>query len=326
MTQLRDVAEEHARFRRRLAVAAAAEAATLWRQVDPGRIAGSWTSAIVRLLAVLSGAQQAVAGRADSYLDDVLDAQGVNAAAEGRVAFQSLAGVASDGRPLATLLYRPAVSTLLGISRGASVSQALAGGADVLDMVVRTQVADAGRAADQVALVARPQATGYVRMLVGASCSRCAILAGRRYSWNATFNRHPRCDCTAVPAREDSADDLRTDPRRFFDSLSASEQDRVFTRAGAEAIRLGADLSQVVNARRGMASVGESRTRVDAAGQVVNESIRRQATTRIAGRDVFTTVEAAGRRPRLMPEHIVRVAGGDRAEAIRLLRLHRYLQ
>jgi hypothetical protein len=37
------------------------------------------------------------------------------------------------------------------------------------------------------------------------------------------------------------------------------------------------------------------------------------------------TTEAAGRRPRLMPEQIYREAHGDRGEAIRLLRLHGYL-
>jgi hypothetical protein len=44
-----------------------------------------------------------------------------------------------------------------------------------------------------------------------------------------------------------------------------------------------------------------------------------------AGGKRFTT-EAAGRRPRLMPEQILREAGRDRAEAVRLLRLHGYLR
>ncbi|MEU1240053.1 hypothetical protein ABZ388_06810 [Micromonospora parva] len=101
-----------------------------------------------------------------------------------------------------------------------------------------------------------------------------------------------------IPAREDTADDLRTDPRRYFDSLSAAEQDRLFTPAGAEAIREGADIGQVVNARRGVYEAG--------------------------GRQ-FTRTNA-GKRPRLMPEQILREANGDRAEAVRLLKLHRYLR
>lgn len=106
------------------------------------------------------------------------------------------------------------------------------------------------------------------------------------------------CDCVHIPAREDSADDARTDVRRYFADLSAAEQDRVFTKGGAEAIRAGADIAQVVNSRRGVYEAGGRR---------------------------FTRTNA-GRRPRLMPEQVLIEARGDRAEAVRLLKLHRYLR
>lgn len=293
-----EVARDHAALRRRLGAAVAGEAARLWGELDPARIGPSWLRMVPRLLLVLVGAQTAAADQADRYLEAVLDAQGIDPAGVGSVVPSALAGVASDGRDLSDLLYQPAIRALSGIRDGASVEQALAGGGAGLDMIVRTQVADAGRVADQVATVARRQATGYVRMLVGGGCSRCAILAGRHYGWNAGFDRHPRCDCVHVPAREDSADDARTDPKRYFAGLSGAEQDRVFTKAGAEAIRSGADIAQVVNARRGMYEAGGRR---------------------------FTRTNA-GRRPRLMPEQILAEARGDRAEAIRLLKLHRYLR
>ena len=75
----------------------------------------------------------------------------------------------------------------------------------------------------------------------------------------------------------------------------------VFTRAGAESIRQGADIAQVVNARSGMYT---------AAG--------RQLTTtaaRIRGQGGI----------RLMPEQILREAGNDRDEAQRLLKRFGYL-
>lgn len=301
MSTLAEVAAEHAVFRRRVALVVASEAASAWRKVDPSRISDSWLSQLTRLLVLLTGAQQAVTSRADSYLDQVLDAQDATTAAEGRVYTSGLAGIASDGRNLTDLLYRPVIGTLAGISAGANTDRALAGGGALLDMIARTQVADAGRAADQVAMTARPQVTVYVRMLVGGSCARCAILAGRRYAWNAAFNRHPRCDCTAIPSHEDLADDLRTDPRRYFRSLGAAEQDRLFTRAGADAIRGGADVSQVVNARSGMYTAdGRQLTRTAA---------------RNRGRGGV----------RLMPEQILREAKGNRDESLRLLKLHGYL-
>jgi hypothetical protein len=110
-----------------------------------------------------------------------------------------------------------------------------------------------------------------------------------------------RCDCIHIPAREDSADDLQTDSRRYFDSLSATEQDKAFTKAGAEAIRNGADVAKVVNARRGI-----------------------QAAS-IGGQKVLVTTEAAGRRPRLMPEAILAASGGNRDEAIRLLKVNGFI-
>jgi hypothetical protein len=301
MSSLLEVAAEHAAFRRRLALAVAGEAKSAWSAVDPARIRQSWVASIGRLLILLAGAQRAAAGQADRYLDDVLAAQRIDPAAAARVQLSALSGVASDGRSLETLLYRPVITALTGIQRGIGAPRALAGGQAHLDMIVRTQVADAGRAADLAAMTARRQVTGYVRMMVGGSCSRCAILAGRRYTWSAGFNRHPRCDCVHIPTREDSADDLRTDPRRYFDSLSAAEQDRTFTKAGAESIRSGADIGQVVNARRGM------------------------QTATVFGREARVTTVGAGRGVRLMPEQILLEASGNRDEAIRLLKLHRYL-
>src|SRR5699024_3123647 len=102
-----------------------------------------------------------------------------------------------------------------------------------------------------------PQVTGYVRMINPPSCDRCAILAGKRYLWNEGFLRHPNCDCIHIPASENVAGDFRTDPYEYFKSLSESEQDRIFGKANAEAIRDGADIFQVTNTRmRGMSVVG----------------------------------------------------------------------
>jgi hypothetical protein len=193
MPALLEVAADHAAARRRLALAAASEAETLWSRVDPGNIRSTWLNSLGRLLLVVAGAQRVAAGQADKYLDYVLTAQRISPVSHGLVNPAALTGVASDGRDLMTLLYQPVITALVGIGSGNDVPRALASGRSVLDMIVRTQVADAGRAADQVAMAARPQVTGYVRMLVGRSCSRCAILAGRHYSWRADFKRHPRC-------------------------------------------------------------------------------------------------------------------------------------
>jgi hypothetical protein len=105
-----------------------------------------------------------------------------------------------------------------------------------------------------------------------------------------------RCDCRHIPIAENTPGDLSTDPKAYFDSLDTTEQQALLGKAGAEAVRTGADIAKVVNSRRGMYTAN--------------------------GR--LHTREAAGRRPRIMPEQIMRDAK-DREDAIRLLRLHGFI-
>lgn len=82
------------------------------------------------------------------------------------------------------------------------------------------------------------------------------------------------CDCRHIPCTEDVADDLRTDPKAYFDSLSESEQSRIFTKSGAKAIRDGADMGRVVNARRGMSSSYKRLDRIYATDRPHDQVVR----------------------------------------------------
>src|SRR5690606_25742426 len=158
---------------------------------------------------------------------EALELQGGDVDPAGQVDPQAFAGVASDGRSLFGLLYRPAVAFKIAMSRGDSLQKSLAVGQATLDMAVRTQILHAGRVADGVAFAARPR-VGYVRTLCGRGCSRCAVLAGRYYMYNAGFRRHPRWMCSHVPAKGANAvrrEGLLSGPREFFDSLTPEEQD-----------------------------------------------------------------------------------------------------
>lgn len=292
------VALRHYRSSARLVQLTVRQLRALWDQVDPDRIAGSWAFLRPGAVRTLTGAQAAGARLADPYLGTVLAAQDINPATDHLIQPSGFAGVASDGRPLDSLLIAPVAQTLTQIRSGQPVSEAQRSGRTLLDTIVATLIADAARTAVGAGLTARRHAGGYVRQIVGASCSRCVILAGRWYGWNAGFQRHPQCDCIHVPTSR--ANDLRSNPREYFNSLSPAEQNRVFGRAGADAIRDGADIAQVVNARRGM------------------------GTASVAGQQVRITAEGGGRL-RLMPEQISALAGTDRDEAIRLLRIHGYL-
>jgi hypothetical protein len=238
------IAAQHAERQVALARRAAREAGRVWRLLDRANIAGSWRVLLPQVFAVVATSQATAAASAGVYVGDIVDAYGLGEDAAGRVRPGAFAGVASDGRDLTSLLYRPAVTALTQIGQGASPARAVATGRFALDMIVRTQIADAGRTADGVAIAARPQLRGYVRMIVGKTCSRCLILAGRVYRWNAGFPRHPRCDCRHVPVADDVPGDVRTDPGAYFASLNRAEQDQLLGKDGAEAVRSGADLAR----------------------------------------------------------------------------------
>lgn len=280
---------EHYRRQQRITVAAVLAA----RKANP------------RQLAELVTAFQILAARdALAAVPLMLAEQGIDTSAQADVSATSVVGTASDGRPLSSLFEQAADSS-------------------ALSLMVATQVQDAARAAAGLGIAVRPQVTGYARMLNPPSCSRCAILAGKFFKWNTGFQRHPKCDCRHIPSTEARGDDLTTNPDTYFHSLSPAEQDRIFTKAGAQAVRDGADLGQVVNARRGMATMQFGKN----AALITREG----ATSRgLAGKRLGALRKVEGEKyrrsgkPRVMPETIYAVAR-DRADAIRLLKLNGFI-
>jgi hypothetical protein len=249
-----EAAVAHYKQMQRLQALAVLAASNLWSEVSLADLSGSWAAQVPLLVPVLSGVQVRAASAGASYGGQTLADQGLYEAPRHFVNPAAFGGFASDGRTLEGLLYSAVPHTKTLIAGGMEPRQALASGGKFLTTVTRTQVADAGRGAAGVDTAARNRVS-YVRMLNPPSCSRCSVLAGRVYRWNAGFQRHPKCDCvhvqtTAIKAAE--AEGLIHDPYEYFKSLSPEEQDKNYTKAGAQAIRDGGDIFQVVNSRRGM--------------------------------------------------------------------------
>lgn len=168
-------------------------ALAIWAELDRQSVAASWDRlAKDALLVEVSTAQQMAAIAASRFMGNALDAQAAEWAGE-LVNPLALAGIASDGRDLDSLLFQPVLSTLSRLKDHVEVDEAMSMGAAELDAIVGTQVTDASRAAMQVEMAAQPSVTGYVRMLTPPSCGRCAILAGRFYRFSDGFLRHPQC-------------------------------------------------------------------------------------------------------------------------------------
>ena len=249
-----DAAVKHYKAMQRFQALVVLQAADLWSEVSLSSLDGSWAAQVPLLVPALTDVQGRAAAAGASYGALTLADQGLYEAPEHFVDPSGFAGRASDGRTLEGLLWGPVPHVKTLIAGGMAPNQALKAGGKYLTTLVRTQVADAGRGAAGVDAATRRN-VGYVRMLNPPSCSRCSILAGRFYRWNNGFNRHPKCDCVHVQTTSRAAaetEGLVHDPYEYFKSLSPAEQDKNYTKAGAQAIRDGGDIFQVVNSRRGM--------------------------------------------------------------------------
>lgn len=180
--------------------------------------------------------------------------------------------------------------------------------------LVASEIADTHRSAAQAETVAQGK-SGYVRALVPPTCKRCAVLAGKFYRWSSGFERHPGCDCVNEPvgSLEEAIDrGLVVTPdeayrRGWIRDLTVGER---------RAIEDGADITGVINSAAGIQTV-------DAFGRRAKVTTR-GTTKRAAWRKANPTLPV-----RLRPEAIYKIVdrefGGDRSEALRLLRLYGYL-
>lgn len=189
-----------------------------------------------------------------------------------------------------------------------------------LDLFVQSEIIAAGADAASVEIVSEPDWTNFVRVLVPPSCDRCTVLAGRIYRDLEGFARHPGCDCQHWPVSDwakAEALGLVTDPMVAFER----GQVRGLSQADERAIRDGADMQAIVNAKRG--------------GGRRPKGMTNAITADIFGRTVKATLEGTTKRGawrrlhpdlpiRLRPESIYEYAK-DREDALRLLRLYGYL-
>lgn len=225
-----------------------------WRQIDLAGIHGSFTTSVLPLLltAITAGQTQAAA-LAAPYVTDVLgDAPPADAVVP-TVVPAAFAGLSSSGLPIAALSELVLFRLLADIGAGMSAADATARGLRQTLTYAGTEITDAGRTATQAQMITDTRVAGYERVVKLPACDRCIILAGRLYRFSTGFARHPRCDCTMRPVttRQYRTADLANHPRALFDAMTEAEQNSRFGAGNAAAIRAGADLSQVVNARQG---------------------------------------------------------------------------
>lgn len=303
----------HYRTLSRLQRRAVTRARRAWADVDPRYLSASWQEVLPMLTVGVGDVQLDAALEASNYSSTVLAQRGDYELPTSFTDPTSFVGTMDDGGDLSQALYSPIITTKRALAGGATTAGALEIGRHRLDRLVGATVQDTARAVSSVDITTRT-GVGYVRMINPPSCSRCAILAGRFYRWNAGFDRHPSCRCTHVPAKNKQHmqdEGLIADPYEYFNSLSPEDQARIFGTSEARSIRDGADVFQVTNARRGMTKVGStpasrSRTTFEGTGRRGN----------------FRTT--SGRKVRRSVDEIYRTAG-TRTRALRMLEEDGYI-
>lgn len=189
-----------------------------------------------------------------------------------------------------------------------------------LDLFTQSEIIAAGVDAASVEITAGDEWTNYIRFLVLPSCDRCTVLAGRIYRDLDGFPRHHNCDCVHWPVKDADqarAQGLISDPMEAFERGEV----RGLSQADQRAIRDGADIGAIVNAKRG--------------GGRRPKGMTNAVSADIFGRTVKATTEGVTKRGewrkkhpglpiRLRPESIYDHAA-DRADAIRLLKLYGYI-
>lgn len=313
----------HMEARRRLALATALATRRVWRRLDEDNLVQSWLGLMGDVLALVMASQMAAVQMTDPWLLRLLGPENEDRPDANRLIPAAFAGVDGSGRPLADVLRAPIWTALRLVTSGRPIVQALVSGQALLDAIVQTAVADTGRAADSVGMTARPSVTGYIRVVEAGACSRCIVLAGAEYQTDRAFLRHPRCKCGMEPVTRDHTPDALS-PKRLVAQMSEEQKRTTFGEAGARALAEGADIGQLVNARRGMqsASVLGGRAVTTTEGTVRGEFRRREFRRLQASGAIPRSRSARGFRPtraRLMPAEIFRLAD-DREHAVQLLR------
>jgi hypothetical protein len=303
----------------------------LWWSLKRQDLSGSWNSGIgAQMVSTIAAGQLASANSADDYVDAVTLAQGALIDRAGRVQPAAFSGLAADGRSLHDLMYLPVITTKTRIAAGQTYDDAMLAGLRQALMLGSSEVMEAGRGAVGASMAGQRTIQGYVRVVTPPACDRCVVLAGKEYGWNKGFLRHPHCDCYHVPTTLVARNQHGfLDPHDYFNSLSRAEQNRVFTAAGAQAIRDGGDLTAIVNARRGMYTTTAYGRTVSATREGITRRgafHRSERARAIAeGRVPRSGAGFRLRTPRLMPDEIYRLAE-SRDEAIAMLRRFGYLR
>ena len=250
--QTLQAATDHYLLQQKISVSTVSGAKKLWNRMGSD-FDTSWRTIRPEMLTFVQTGRMAAAVSAASYTPQLLAETGQALDSVGQIIPAAFVAYAPDGRAMESLLDTAVIRSKMAVAGGATATEALSAGGKWLTGTLLTVMSDTGRSVVSADIIQRPKVGGYVRMLNTPSCSRCVILAGKWFRWNEGFQRHPKCDCIHVPAATEKfakEQGYVSDPYEYFKSLSVKDQERLFGKNEAEAIReFGADIYRVMNVK-----------------------------------------------------------------------------
>lgn len=162
-----------------------------WRALD------SWRDAdIVRLqteiLPVIAAAERQMVDLTNSHLAAVTSVSTGSAFRPAPVAYSQLTGEALRGVAPSIVFARPQMVLNWSLSKGKTLTQAIASGEDRLRSLAGTNL----QLAKRNTVAKQGRARFYRRVLTGAeNCAMCVIASTQRYRMGALMPIHPGCDC-----------------------------------------------------------------------------------------------------------------------------------
>lgn len=260
-----------------------------WRRGGP-RFDANWTVMAAAVQALMVESQRAMVERAEVYVPAVMAQTSQRVESVATLDLDAFSGATANGYPVEYALGTTPIVAKKAVADGASPRQAMSTAGSYLSGSIVNILMTSALSAEKASM-ATAGATGWIRVVNGGACIRCIVLAGKRYRWNSGFERHPRCRCQHIPAGMRLGSDWVTDPYEYFNSLDSSAQIKLMGSKGeAQAVRDGADIFQVANARRGLSRSGRftstGTTRRGFAGQRMPAGYRRLTPELIYDRSV----------------------------------------
>lgn len=309
MTVLESLAEEHRKATTAAQTSGFRRNVATWNQVDFNNVVDSWQQQLPRVTRVAEDVQEFSVIDAAAFMTVASAVQGRDI--DDQINVDSYVGAMPyTGADLDAAFAGPAYRTLEAVRQNKPPNVAMYAG--VAELARLTHAVTFDTAEEASLTVALSQHLTYQRIPQVGCCVRCSMLTGQ-YFTSKVFKRHPHCRCVHVPVLDPADAPKRSnDPYELFNALSEEEQNKIWTKAGAQAIRDGADIYQV----------GNSLTRP------LPHRRSRRFTSEGAGKHGWYRNNApagkAGKR-RLTVHEIYRRADGDTHTAKRLMREYGYL-